>query len=255
MNLRSLLFCLVVAPFLSCSTTTPEMGDPLDVLGRIESWLLEAPELDVHVRYDHRAQSMNPFIEGKESRESTSGRYVVRRGMIYWVLDPGKAGASELPQANLKMFQVPGTSAAPPAEKAIGQTLIDFLHPWSVADPLVGNLYEEHILATSLQTAFLADARLGQDGDGPYVICRFRIQELCYPLAQQLWKGNYFGGAEMGPPQALTGTAEHQLWYDPVTFSLRKRSISGECILDGGIRHFLPSLTELYRVKSSGEKR
>ncbi len=254
MRLRVLPVGLVLTTFLSCATATPENADALEVLRRIESSLLQAPELWVKVERSDPHGSFTFLEDGKEFREATTGQYVVKRGVLYWVLENDKAEVRDIP-AGLVTPGVPWSADQVLADKPSGRTLIDVLRPWGVVDRLVIELQEEHIFYTTLLTTYLTDARLGHDTEGPYVICRFRVQETAYPLAKEYWNRSFFGGAEMGPPQPLTGTAEHKLWYDPVTFALRKRTTAGEFALDEGKTHLLPPLSEGYKPRTTGGKK
>jgi hypothetical protein len=252
MYLKSLPICLVLATVLSCATT-PENSAALEVLHKIESSLLQGPELAVKIQYDHQHTSVTWVLDGKEYRET--GVYVVKRGIVYWVWEDSTNDVVDFPVACSQTSGVPGTSVPSADEKPTGRTLLDILHPWGLVDPLIRELLEEHIMATSLQTGVLAAARLGHDADGPFLVCRFRLEEKCYPLAKEYWNRNFFCGAEMGPPQLLTGTAEHKLWYDPVTFTVMKRTIASAFALEGGRTHTLPAVSEVYKPRFSAEKK
>ena len=254
MRHRTLPICLVSIAVLSCSTITSDRSDALEVLRKIESSLLQTPGLAATVEREHHESSLSLVSQdGVEYREAWPWQYVVKRGNLYWVWEGTRGDIRDIPIGGLGMSPVVGTSALDSREKTTGRTLIDVLHPWGLVAPLSHMMPEEHIISTSLLTAFLADARLGHDADGPFLVCRFRVEEAAYLLPKEYWNRTIIGGVDLGPPKPMTGTAEQKLWYDPLNFCLRKRTIAGEFSLDGGKTHTLPPVGEVYTPRPGGE--
>jgi hypothetical protein len=252
MRRRLLAIGAVLTIGLSCAPGKHESSDPHDILRRIESSLLRTPGLAVILPPEPSRVSFTLLTHGKEYRESSSGRFVVKQGIVYRVYEAGPNDFDETPVGHR-----PGAPPRVPnsKDKPAGEILIDVLQAWGLVDPFVRELQDDHLMTTELLTAFLAEARLGHDREGSFLICRFRVEGLAYFLPKKYWNQTIIGGVEFDPPLPMTGTAEHKLRYDPVTFTPTKRTITGEYALDGGRVRTLQPINEAFKPRWGGERR
>jgi len=253
MKIRRVPLYLVLACSFSCSTalTDPD-DDPSETLRRVERRLITGPALRVTTA--PRSPSFTHFtlIQNGEEIDFTRGNLVISKGYLYWTADTG--GASfKAPLAHL----IPGPGAralgaAGSFERGpLGGILINTLGAWGVQNEVLENYHwDAHVMSTNVTNFLLSDVHSEWDSEGPCLVCRFRIEEVWTPLAKELWNKNFFGGAEMGPPCPGTGTVVQKLWYDPVTFTLKKRVLSGEFALDGDQKRHFEAVTETFALRN-----
>ena len=243
--------CLVLsATLLSCATTPCAECDAREALRRMERSLLETPGLDVEIRSDHPKFTFSRFRQdGLESREIRSQGFRLKRGAAYWAVEYERGDPREFSFGDTGSFDSRGSEGGgnPP-----GRMLLEILYPWGLAAPFLREAPEEHILSASLLTTSLADVRFDRDADGPFLVCRFTVGMTAYVLAKEYWDQTVIGGIEMGPPRPLSGMTEQKLWYDPKSFIIRKRTITGEFSVDGGRPHVIAPVTEVYRPSARG---
>jgi len=241
----------------SACTAGPDLHPAaLQVLHEIENVVVTAPLVVVVSHFDMPA-GPGALVDERPAWRRHCAVHVLREGSASSILsdvssDAGRWQRMELvPADGREPDEIAGTPLPFGMEEFInpndllhfqepGWVLLQFLHPWGLSNVLKEHAEKEAWVFTNVLSFKMVSARLGHDDEGRTLRCRFRIVH---------------DGLGAGPYRGLTGTADHKIWYDPATFRIRKRVVSGEYRVEDGDLKSLNPLTEEFEYRSSGARR